>query len=161
MSVIWRSDVELNIAYKWWSKNLLLWETWKDNLRMVVRNMRYEDMDWFQLAEDREASRGFLLTCYLAFRFHKRQEISLPAERLLIAQRLRFMESLLETFVYLLFRVMLLRSRLFSCYMRQWHLTSVHIRVTSYSCRSLWRLGWIIMRQTRICTTVAFPLHVG
>jgi hypothetical protein len=60
MSTICRSDGELKIAYEWWSKNLLVWETWEDNIRMNVRKMRYEGMDWFQLAEDRETSRNFL-----------------------------------------------------------------------------------------------------
>lgn len=78
-----------------------------------------------------------------------------------ISQRPLSTESVLETFVCLLFKVTLLCSRLFLCDMRQWHLTSVHIRVTSYSCASLRRLGWIIMRQTPICTTVAFPLDAG
>jgi hypothetical protein len=60
MSKICRSDGKFKNAYKCWSENLTLWDIWKDNIRMDARRIRCEGMDWVQLAEDREASEGFL-----------------------------------------------------------------------------------------------------
>jgi hypothetical protein len=54
---------------------------WENNIRMDLQEIGWEGVDWMHLAQDRDQWQALVNTVY-TFQFHKRLEISGPAERL-------------------------------------------------------------------------------
>jgi hypothetical protein len=51
-----------------------LWHRWEDSIRMDIREMRWDGVDWIHLAQDRNQWRA-LVNTVMKFLFPKRREI--------------------------------------------------------------------------------------